>query len=96
MEKYILLYLAVISAISVIVTLYDKRAAKKHPKHRIRERTLIFLGIIGGAVAEYFTMLLIRHKTKHTKFMVGLPIIILIHIAIVVFLFLKEIGFSLT
>ena len=70
-------YLAVISPVTVIVTVYDKIAAKKAPKHRIRENTLLLLAILGGGLAEYITMLLIRHKTRHKKFMIGLPVIIL-------------------
>lgn len=91
MLKYFYIYEIAISVVAVILTLYDKRAAKKHPKHRIRERTLIFVGIIGGAVAEYFTMLSIRHKTKHKKFMIGLPIIIILQIlAAVAIVFAKN------
>ena len=67
---------AVISLVTVIVTVYDKIAAKKRPKHRIRENTLLLLALLGGGVAEFATMLLIRHKTKHKKFMIGLPVII--------------------
>ena len=69
-------YLAVISLVTVIVTVYDKIAAKKRPKHRVRENTLLLLAVLGGGVAELVTMLLIRHKTRHKKFMIGLPVII--------------------
>ncbi|MBQ6066599.1 MAG: DUF1294 domain-containing protein [Clostridia bacterium] len=74
--KIALIYLAVISLVAIIVTIYDKIAAKKRPKHRIRENTLLLLAILGGAAAELVTMLLIRHKTRHKKFMIGLPVII--------------------
>ena len=76
--KIALAYFAVISVVTVIVTVYDKIAAKKRPKRRIRENTLLLLAILGGGPAEYLTMLVIRHKTKHKKFMVGLPVIILL------------------
>ena len=78
-----LCYAAVISLVTVIVTVYDKIAAKKRPKHRIRENTLLLLAVLGGGPAEYLTMLLIRHKTRHKKFMVGLPVIILLEAAAV-------------
>ena len=77
-------WLAVISLITVIVTVYDKIAAKKRPRHRVPENTLLLLAVLGGGLAEYITMLLIRHKTKHKKFMVGLPVIILAQAAAVV------------
>jgi uncharacterized membrane protein YsdA (DUF1294 family) len=74
------LYIAVISLLTIAVTVYDKIAAKKRPKHRIRENTLLLLAVLGGGPAEYLTMQLIRHKTKHKKFMVGLPVIIVLEI----------------
>lgn len=43
----------------------------------------MLLGFFGGALAEYLTMKAIRHKTLHKKFMIGLPLFILIHVAII-------------
>ena len=79
-----LAYLALISLVSVIVCIYDKIAAKKNPRHRTRERTLLLLSAIGGSVAMLLCMLLIRHKTKHAKFMVGIPVIIALQVALVI------------
>lgn len=76
MEKLLFVYIFIISVISVILTVYDKRAAKKG-RFRISEATLILCGVFGGALAELVTMLLIRHKTRHIKFMLGLPLIII-------------------
>ena len=73
-------WLIIINLITVILTAYDKIAAKKFKHSRIPENTLIYLGILGGAAGEYITMLIIRHKTKHKKFMLGLPVIIIIQI----------------
>ena len=69
------------SLISIIVCIYDKIAAKHNPKHRTREATLLLLSALGGSVAMLITMLLIRHKTKHLKFMVGIPLIIALQAA---------------
>ena len=80
--KALVIYLCAISLISVIVCCYDKIAAKHNPKHRIREATLLWLSALGGSVAMLVTMLLIRHKTKHKKFMIGIPAIIILQIAI--------------
>ena len=74
-------WLALISLISVILTVYDKIAAKKRPRNRIPEKTLLLCGALGGALPMYLTMLLIRHKTRHKKFMIGLPVIIVLQIA---------------
>ena len=82
--KILIGYLIVISVISVVVCIYDKIAAKHNPKHRTRERTLLLLSALGGSVAMLVTMLLIRHKTKHAKFMVGIPAIILMQAGIAI------------
>ena len=76
-----LIYLAAISVVAIIVTVYDKIAAKKLPKYRTRERTLLLLSALGGSVAMFLTMLTIRHKTKHVKFMLGIPVIMLLQVA---------------
>ena len=77
------LYLAAISLISVIVTCYDKIAAKKFPGHRTREKTLFLLSGLGGSVAMFITMQIIHHKTKHLSFMIGIPLIILAQVALI-------------
>ena len=79
----VLVYIALISLISIIVCCYDKIAAKKFTKHRTRESTLLLLSALGGSVAMLLTMFVIRHKTKHAKFMVGIPFIITAQVAIV-------------
>ncbi len=86
--KYFLYYLVIISAVSVILCVYDKIAAK-HKWQRISENSLLFCGVLGGALAMYTTMRIIHHKTKHTKFMLGLPIIILVQIAAILLVLVK-------
>ncbi len=78
------LWLAGISVITAAVTVADKIKAKKGSR-RISEKTLTVLALLGGSVAEYFTMRLIRHKTLHKKFMLGLPLIIILQLIIAVF-----------
>ena len=71
-----LAYLAVISLISIIVCVYDKVISKKNRVElRIPEAVLLLLSALGGSVAMFVTMLIIRHKTKHVKFMLGIPLI---------------------
>ncbi len=79
---YLLYYLSIISVISIIVCIYDKFAAKHNPRHRTREATLLLLSALGGSVAMLVTMLIIRHKTKHIKFMLGIPLIIIAQAAL--------------
>ena len=81
-------YFAVISLISIIVCIYDKVISKKNKVElRIPEIALMILSAIGGGAAMYLTMLLIRHKTKHVKFMVGIPLFIALHAVAVYLLF---------
>jgi len=80
---FALAYLLIISIISISVTIYDKWAAKNNPRERTRESTLLFLSALGGSVAMLLTMLGIRHKTKHVKFMLGIPLIILLQSAFI-------------
>ncbi|MBQ8331754.1 MAG: DUF1294 domain-containing protein [Clostridia bacterium] len=81
--KILIGYLIAISLVSVVVCVYDKFAAKHAQKHRTREATLLLLSALGGSVAMLATMLLIRHKTKHVKFMLGIPMILLAQAAAV-------------
>ena len=81
--KAVLIYLAAISLISVIVTAHDKRAAKKG-RRRTPERDLLLLSVFGGSVAMYITMQMIRHKTKHAKFMIGIPVIMVLQLFAVI------------
>lgn len=75
-------YLIFIAAVSISVTIYDKLAAKKS-RRRISENTLMIMGLLGGAAPMLITMLLIRHKTRHIKFMLGLPAEIIVHLAVI-------------
>lgn len=76
------IYFAIISIIAIIITIYDKHLAKKE-KFRIPEKRLFITAILGGSVAMYCTMCIIRHKTKHKRFMIGLPLIMLLQIAVI-------------
>lgn len=80
--NYFLIYLGIISLVSIIVCCYDKIAAKHATRHRIRESTLLWLSVFGGSVAMLATMRIIRHKTLHKKFMIGIPVIIFFQILI--------------
>ena len=55
----------------------DKQKAKRH-KWRISENTLILISILGGSIGSIIGMQLFRHKTKHVKFKLGLPVILII------------------
>ncbi len=80
----ITIYFTIVSIIAVVICCYDKIASKNR-KRRIREKTLLFVAAFGGSVAMYLTMGIIKHKTRHNKFMIGLPLMMVIQ-ALMVFL----------
>lgn len=83
--KAFLVYILLINLVSVIICIADKKKAKKG-KRRISEKTLFLLCFAGGSIAMYLTMKTIRHKTKHKRFMIGIPIIIILQLALFIFL----------
>lgn len=64
------------SLLAAAVTVYDKWAAVHRPRHRVPERQLWLIAALGGSVAMLVTMRLVRHKTGHRRFMIGLPLLI--------------------
>jgi len=78
-------YILVISLISIIVCIYDKKISKKNDvRLRIPEKTLFILSALGGSLAMFITMQLVRHKTKHVSFMVGIPVIFILQVALII------------
>ena len=84
LPSLLLAYLAFISVLAVILTVYDKIASKRRPEGRIRERNLMLVAFFGGSFAMFICMVLIRHKTRHMKFMLGIPLFIAIHLAVII------------
>lgn len=81
--KILLAYLGVVSLISIIVCIYDKKISKRgNVRLRVPEKSLFLWSLLGGSVAMYITMRLIRHKTKHKSFMLGIPAIIILQAAL--------------
>ena len=78
-EKMVLLYLLIINALGFLLMLIDKWKAKKN-RWRIPEATLFLAALIGGSIGSMAGMYLFRHKTKHIKFIVGMPLILALQI----------------
>ena len=85
----IILYLIIINAVGFLLMLADKRAAKKSA-WRIPEARLMSIALSGGCFGIYTGMILFRHKTKHPKFSIGVPIIIVLYIMLFVFLLIVK------
>lgn len=79
-------YLIIINILSFILYGIDKLKAIKK-KERISEKALILIGILGGSIGSLIGMNLFRHKTKKLKFIIFLPLILIIHIIVVIYLF---------
>lgn len=75
----LVVYLGTISAAAVFVTVLDKWKAQ-HGKWRIPEATLLLFSALGGSLAMLATMRCIHHKTRKPKFMVGIPVILVLQL----------------
>lgn len=79
MDKFFISYLLIINIIGFFIMLIDKNRAR-HKEWRISEKTLIGISIIGGSIGVLTSMHIFRHKTKHKKFTIGVPLILTIQI----------------
>ena len=86
--KYFLWYLLLINAAAFMLMLVDKRKARKN-RWRIPERTLILSAALGGSIGALLGMYTFRHKTKHLKFTLGIPAILIAQIALAIWIFQK-------
>jgi uncharacterized membrane protein YsdA (DUF1294 family) len=80
-----LVYLLLINALGFALMLADKRKAQKN-RWRIRESTLIATAVLGGSLGAMAGMRLFRHKTRHPKFYLGLPVIFALQTVLAVLL----------
>ena len=81
----VLIYLAFINVVAFFMYGIDKWKAKKD-KWRTSEATLLWLAVIGGSIGAWMGMKMWHHKTLHKKFRYGLPLIIIMQIAVVIYL----------
>ena len=81
--KPLLVYLLLINAAGFLLMLTDKYKAKKN-LWRIPEATLMAVAVIGGSLGSLLGMQLVRHKTKHLKFALGIPLILAIQIVLAI------------
>lgn len=86
--KFILIYLLILNLLGFATMAIDKRKAKRGA-WRIPEARLILVAALGGSIGSFLGMRIFRHKTKHPKFYIGIPAILIIQIALVVFYFVK-------
>ena len=83
--KILLPYLLIINAVGFILMLVDKYKARKK-LWRIPEATLMTVAALGGSIGSLIGMYTVRHKTKHIKFTLGIPAILVAQIALGIFI----------
>lgn len=81
MDTWILVYLLLINALAFVLMLADKRKAQKK-KWRIPEATLMTAAALGGSLGALLGMYAFRHKTRHRKFTLGVPLLLAVQAAI--------------
>ncbi len=79
----LLIYLLIINAVGIFFMLADKQKAKKK-QWRIPEATLMGIAAVGGSVGVLIGMYAFRHKTKHAKFYIGVPLLLIFQIGLAV------------
>lgn len=76
-------YLILVNALSFVLMLADKLKARRGA-WRIPEATLLGSALLGGSIGAIAGMKLFRHKTRHPRFRIGLPLILALHVIIAV------------
>lgn len=82
----IITYLIFINLTSFLLMGIDKYKAIHH-KWRISEKTLFISALLFGSIGALLGMYTFRHKTKHAKFVYGMPAILIVQIILVIFLY---------
>ena len=88
MNMYVLglvIYFFIINLFAIFLMKYDKVKAINN-QYRVSEKTLFLIALILGGIGRYIGMYLFRHKTKHVKFTVGIPLIIILNILTIYYL----------
>ena len=84
-----LIYLAAINMATFFVYGIDKWKAKKS-MWRIRETALLGLAVLGGSIGAWLGMKVWHHKTQHKKFKYGVPAIIIVQLALIVYFIISK------
>lgn len=84
----VLIYLAIVNIVAFAMMGIDKQKAIRGA-WRIPEASLFLSAIIGGSIGSILGMQIFRHKTKHWYFKYGMPAILILQIAIVIFIATK-------
>lgn len=89
--RLLTIYLILINALGLVLMYLDKQYARKK-MWRIPERTLMAAAALGGSLGSLLGMYLFRHKTKHRKFTIGVPLLLVLHLVLLTLLLLCRQG----
>lgn len=74
-------WLLLMNLLGFILMIVDKKRAVRRGR-RVPERTLFLMAVLGGALGCWAGMYLVRHKTRHWYFAVGMPLLSALHVAL--------------
>jgi uncharacterized membrane protein YsdA (DUF1294 family) len=77
------IYLLAVNLAGLLIFHSDKKRAVKH-RFRIPEARLFLIAILGGAAGCLLGMYLFRHKTRHARFVIGMPLLVILWIIIII------------
>ena len=80
-QQFLTAYLVLVNAAALALMLTDKKKARRGA-WRIPEATLLGIAVLGGSIGAIIGMYLFRHKTRHLKFSLGLPLILAVQIGL--------------
>ena len=83
--RIVFIYLVIINLIAFLLMVMDNSLARKH-QWRIPEKTLFLSAILGGSIGAIAGMYTFHHKTKHWYFVIGMPAILIVQIALIVWI----------
>ena len=79
--KLLIWYLILMNVAGFLSMFLDKRRARRG-KYRISERFLFLIAALGGSAGSLAGMYLFRHKTRHKRFVIAMPVILFLQIVI--------------
>lgn len=83
---YILIYYLIINIIAFFMMYFDKKAAI-NSEWRIKESSLFGISLLGGGLGSFLGMKKFRHKTKHMNFVIFIPIIAILNLACLYYIY---------
>lgn len=82
---FLIYYFLIINVLAFVLYGVDKRRAIRN-QYRIRESVLLWMARLGGGVESWLGIKTFRHKTKHTKFRIVVPLWIVIWVAVIAYI----------